>query len=185
MQVIVPVVEPPLALFEVQAESRRRHTVELLETTLGIAPEALDAVDVALLIGKLVRAMMDSEVLGVTDINQAIVAAPAVRVDDGVGRDATANNGLQRGFFAVRHDLRVDLAVALQEAEDDSLMACTATALAAHAMRAEVRLVNFHLAAPERRLAFTLFGDTLTEFAKDRDNRTMRDARQLCCISGV
>jgi hypothetical protein len=34
---------------------------------------------VALAIGELVRAMMDSEGLGVTDINQPVITAPAIR----------------------------------------------------------------------------------------------------------
>ena len=76
-------------------------------------------------------------------------------------------------FGSPARDPRVDLAVALQQAKDDGLMPCTATALTAHAMRAEVRLVNFHLAALEWRLAFTFFGDALTDFAKDRDGRAV------------
>src|SRR5215203_641548 len=47
---------------QVQVEDRHGHPVELLEPALGIAPEALDSVDVTLAIGELVRAVMDSEV---------------------------------------------------------------------------------------------------------------------------
>jgi hypothetical protein len=38
--------------------------------------------------------MIDSEVLGIADIDETVIAAPAVTVDDGVCLDATANNGL-------------------------------------------------------------------------------------------
>jgi len=101
-------VEAPLTLFQVEMEGRHGHAVELLEPALGIAPEALDAVDVTLAIGELVRAMMNSEVFRVADINQSIIAAPAVRMNDRIGRDATANNGLEGDFLAVRDDFRVD-----------------------------------------------------------------------------
>ena len=87
-------IEAPLALFQVQVEGRHGHAVELLEPPLGVAPEALDAVDVTLAVGELVRAMMDSEVLRVADIHESVVTAPAVGVDDGIGGDSAANNGL-------------------------------------------------------------------------------------------
>jgi hypothetical protein len=90
----VPVVEAPFTLFQAQMEGRHRHAVELLEATLGIAPEALDAVDVALFISELVGAMTHPEVLRIADINEPVVAALAVRVDHRIGGDATANNGL-------------------------------------------------------------------------------------------
>lgn len=44
---------------------------------------------------------------------------------------------------------------------------------------------NFDFAILKGRLALTFFGDALTNFAEDRDDRTMRDAGQLCRISGV
>ena len=143
-------IKAPLALFQVQVKSRRWHAIELLQAPPGIAPEALDAVDVTVVISKLVRAMIDSQVFSIADINKSVVAAPAVTVNDGVCQDATANNGLQGSLFAVRHDLRVDLALSLEEAEDDGLAPGTATALAAHAMRAEVRFIHFNFTVFKR-----------------------------------
>lgn len=54
-------VKAPLALFQAQVKSRRWHTVEPLQAPLGKAPEALDAVNMTLVISKLVRAVVDSE----------------------------------------------------------------------------------------------------------------------------
>ena len=90
----MPVIEAPPALFEVQVEGHHGHATELLKPSLGEAPEALYPVDMALAIGELVRAMMGSEVFRMADIHQAVVAAPAVRMDDRVGRDSAADNGL-------------------------------------------------------------------------------------------
>jgi hypothetical protein len=59
------------------------------------------------------------------------------------------------------------------------------TALASHAVRAEVRFINFDFAVLEGRLALAFFGDAPADFAKDRDDRTARDTGQMCCISGV
>lgn len=104
-----------------QVKSWRWHPIKLLEATLGVTPETLDAVDVALAGGELVGTMIDSIMFRIADIHQAIIAAPAIGMNDCFRSDATTNNGLQRGLFAVRHDLGVNLAVALQEAEDDGL----------------------------------------------------------------
>jgi hypothetical protein len=43
-------------------------------------------------------------------------------------------------------------------------------------MRVDVGLIDFYFAALERRLALALFGDTLTNFAKYRAGRAVRDA---------
>ena len=78
-------IKAPLALFQVQVKSSHGHGVELLQAAFGKAPEALDPVNVAMVINELVRAMVDSEVLRIADINQSVIAAPAIRVDDGIG----------------------------------------------------------------------------------------------------
>ena len=52
-------------------------------------------------------------------------------------------------------------------------------------MRAEVRLIDLGLAVLERRLALAFFGDAPADFAKDGDDRAMRNAGQLGRIGGV
>ncbi len=90
----MPVVEAPLALFQVQIESGRRHAIELLQPTFGIAPETLDAVDMRRASNELVLPMMDAIMFRVPDINESVITAPPVGVNDGLGSHATANNGL-------------------------------------------------------------------------------------------
>jgi hypothetical protein len=68
-----------------------RDAVELLQAMLGEAPETLDAVDVVRPAGELVLPVIDSVMLRVADIDQAVVAAPAVAVDDYLRREATAD----------------------------------------------------------------------------------------------
>src|SRR5947209_20376343 len=104
-----------------QVEGAIGNSVELLQATLGVTPEALYPVDVMRAGDELVIAVVDSEVLRVPDIDKAVVAAPAVGVDGGVNRDATANNGLKSSLFTVRHDLSVNRAVAFEDAKDDGL----------------------------------------------------------------
>ena len=104
-----------------QIESACGDSVELLKSPPGITPEALNAVDMVRASGELVCSMLDSKVLRVADINQTVVAAPAITVDDRLGCDPTATNGLYSSFPTVGHNLCIDLAVALQEAKDDGL----------------------------------------------------------------
>ena len=162
-----------------QVEGASRDAVELLEPALTVAPEAFDPVDVVRATNKLIFAMMNSEVLRVSDINQAIVTAPAVRVDDGVERDAPANNGLQSRLFAVGHDLRVNAAISLEDAEDDSLAGSAAPAFAANTTRAEVRLIHFDLARNKGRCSLTFFSNPFSDFEKDRSHAAARQLGQL------
>ena len=59
---------------------------------LGKTPEAFNAVDVGLVSNEFVPAVVDPEVLAITDINQAVVAAPAIGVDDAFQTDLAPNN---------------------------------------------------------------------------------------------
>ena len=59
--------------------------------------------------------------------------------------------------------LRVDAALAFEDAEDDRLHRRAPASLAPHATRAEVRLVDLHLAALERPAAFALVGEPLAQ----------------------
>lgn len=161
----------------------RRDSVELLQAMLGETPEALNAVDVVRATRELVLPMINSIVLRVADINEAVIAAPPVRVDNCLGSDATADNGLQSGLRAVGHDLRIDFAAPLQQPEDGCLTRGATTALASDSASAEVALVNFDLAG-EWRDPFAFFSDTLTDFEKDHRDGFTPDAGQLRDISG-
>ena len=78
--------------------------------------------------------------------------APAVRIERAAWRHMSADNGLQRGFLAVRHDSGMHLTLALVDAEHGRFAERPAPALALHAARAEVGFVHFNLAAHRRRL---------------------------------
>ena len=79
-QVRVPLVEPILPLLQVQVEGPTGDSVELLQASLSEAPETLDAVDLMLATSELILTMIDSEMLCLANINQAVITAPALRV---------------------------------------------------------------------------------------------------------
>ncbi len=128
---------------------------------------------------ELVTSMIDSVMLRVADIDQPIIAAPAVRVDGNVRRDATTNYRLKCALLAVGDDLRVHAPITLEDAEDDGLARRPAPAFAAHAASAEVTLVNLNFARGEGRGALTFFSDTAPHLEKDRGHRLPAQAGQF------
>ena len=87
---------------------------------LGQAPEAFDAVAMDGSLRELVAGMIDADV-AIAEVDQAMVAAPAIGVDDGAWVDPAADNPLQGGLRAVRDDLGIDAALPREDAEDDRL----------------------------------------------------------------
>ena len=67
--------------------------LELRQPDLCPAPEALDAVDVNGTLGELAPGMIDAEV-AIAEIDQAVVAAPAIAVDGGAGVHPAADDAL-------------------------------------------------------------------------------------------
>ena len=161
----------------------RRNPMKLLQAMLGKTPEALNAVDVVRAARELILSVIDSVMLRVTDIDQTIVTTPAITMDDCLKSNAPANNGLQRGFRAVRRNLRVDFAVTLQETEDGRLARGSATAFTSNTARAEVTFINFDLAGKWRR-TLTFFSNALTNLEKDQGDGFTSDTSQLCDIGG-
>ncbi len=47
--------------------------------------------------------MVNPKVFWVTDVNESVVATPAIGMDDGFDADMPANNGLERFSLDIRH----------------------------------------------------------------------------------
>ena len=97
------------------------HPIELLQSSLGETPEALNAIDVTAASSELVGAMIHPKMFSITHINQTVITAPTVAMDGYLRCHPTTNNGLQPGFFAIWHDLGVNLASALKQAKNRGL----------------------------------------------------------------
>lgn len=139
-------IETPLTLFQVQPEGVLGHAAELGESSLRAAPEGLDAVDVdavdvGLPVGEAVFAVPNVKMLPVAHVHEAVVSASPVRANDFLQPNAAANNSLERTCSGVWDDLGIDPSLALEDAENDGLTACSSAALAPHPTRAKVALV--------------------------------------------
>lgn len=135
-------IETVLTLLEVQGEGRLGDAVESSQGGLSVRPEALDAVDVAAVGGELILTMVDSQVLGVAQVDQAVVAPPAVGVDHALEADSAPNDILQNGFRAVGHELGVDLSVAFEDAEDRRFASRAPAASPADLFGPEIGLID-------------------------------------------
>ena len=82
-------------------------------------------------IDKLILRLVDPQVLGVTDVDQSIVASPAVGMNHAFQADLTANHLLQRDFPGIRNDLCKDLSLTLEDPEDDGFAAGSSSPFAA------------------------------------------------------
>lgn len=160
------------------------HTSESIQTGLGKAPEALDAVDMGFTSNELILPVIDAQVLAVADVNQAIVAPPAIGINDAVQGDPTADNALQRSLSAVRDDFCVDTAVAFENAEDGRFAKGPASSLALDAAGAEVRFIHLDLTR-ERRLGLAIFSDTFTDASQITINGIAVQSRQGSDLCGV
>ena len=87
-------IEAELSFLEVQLKLLSPYAVELCQAVFGVAPERLDAVDVSGASGELIVAVIDPKVLCQPQVNQPVVAWPAIGVDDAVGVSLASYDGL-------------------------------------------------------------------------------------------
>ncbi len=113
----------------------------------SISPESFDAIDVGLIPRERILSMIDSLVLSVTNIHQAIVATPAIGVDDAVQVGLSPNSLLQRGLRAIGHYLGVHAAIAFEDAEDDGFSISASSSFALDAPCSKERFIYFNLPA--------------------------------------
>lgn len=92
----------PFRFFEMKEEEFPAHAAQLEEAKLGVAPKALDPVDVVFATGELVLMVMNAPML-VAAQEQAIVTEPSLSVDGGFGKHLAFDDRLQLCPGAVLH----------------------------------------------------------------------------------
>ena len=186
VQILASVVEAELALLEVEEERVRVHPTEPRHSGLGVAPEALDAVDVVAPDGpaaELAACVVHPQVPLVAHVHQAVVALEPVGVDHRAEIDFPSNRGQNRGFRAVLHHLGVDLPVPLADAEDDGLPSGAAAGLALDAAWSEVALVDLDVPS-ERPLQLARLGHAQPQAGQQAVDRVAVEARELRDLHG-
>jgi len=85
VEIVVTVIESKLAVFKVELE---RGFVYISGFSMG--PKQLYAVDIRFTSDKFIVAVMDTGILVISKVDEAIVTTPAVRVNDAFNIDVTA-----------------------------------------------------------------------------------------------
>ena len=78
VDILVSVVKAEFAFFQMEIKSVFCQPSKAHKTRLGESPKTFNAINMRVFIGKFVVAMLHSEVLLIPQIDQAIIAAPAV-----------------------------------------------------------------------------------------------------------
>ncbi len=68
------------------------------EPSFGKGPKALYSIDMGMLVGKLIAAMLNTKVLPIAQIYQAIAATPTIRVNNAFKLHTATNHSLESGF---------------------------------------------------------------------------------------
>jgi hypothetical protein len=68
-----------------------------------------------------ISSMIHPVMLLKAEIDDPVIGAKPIGTDDGIGADLAFNDGIKRFTEAVRHDLGIDAAIALVNAEDNLL----------------------------------------------------------------
>ena len=143
-------VEPKLALFKMQEKGMRMGSAVFDKAGFGISPEPFDPIDMGLVFNELILSMIDSQVLSIADIYKAVIASPAIGVDDAVQFDLPPNSLLQRGLRAIGDYLGVHAAIAFEDAEDDCFPVSASSPFAFYAPGSKERFIYFNLPAEGR-----------------------------------
>jgi len=176
-------VESKFSFFQVQVKRMFGHAVKLGQAALCIAPERLNTIDMPLTIRKLILAMVYPKVLVKTNVHQTVIAAPAIGMNHGAGFHMAADNTLERGFGAVRHNLGIDFALTLQESEHNRFAISPATAFATNPMRTEVRFIDFYRAL-QWRFQFARISNARPNLQVNTVHRPDGNSSQFSAASG-
>src|SRR5262245_20342442 len=178
-------VESKFAFFEMQKEVFAANATALRQTRFRRTPEALNAIDVdAAAAHKDTVAMFDAEMFPVAEVHQAVVADPAIGMNDAGQGDAAANNGPQCGLFRVRDDLSINAALALEDAKHDGFAPGATAAFAANPAATEIRFVDFDRAV-HRRMLLAFPGHTNTQRMKEPVHGAATDVCELRDFGGL
>ena len=180
---LMTVIEAILRFFQVKIKRMLGHPVELHQATLGITPKALDAVDVNVASGELVVAVVDPQMLVKADIDQAVIAAPAVRVNHAGNIGLASDDGLKDDLGGIRNDFRINVLAAFEQTKDHRLLTRATAAKSANPARSKVGLIGFELTA-QRRDLLAVVGKPTANAQINGVDRAKRHAAEFGAIGG-
>ena len=122
------------------------YSMKFYQSIFSKRPKGLDPVDMAFASGKFISTMMYSIVLLITQIHQAVVTSPLIRMDNTFRRDSTPYYSLQRCFGAIWYYLGIYFSLSLKDTKDWRFSSSSTAASASNSFGSEVRFVDFDFA---------------------------------------
>src|SRR6188768_4322549 len=180
IEIIMAMIKTKFGFFQVQVKSMRKHAIELSQMPFCKAPERFDTVNMPLTIGKFILSMVNPEVFVKTNINQSVIASPAIGMNDRIRRYMTTDNGLQRHFRTIRNNFRINFSLPLEHTKNNRFPIGSTTSFSSHALSAKIRFIDLYRAL-QWRFKLTISGNLLPYFKVNTVDRSHRNIRQLRC----
>ena len=154
-------IKPKLTFFQMKIKSLSLYAPEAYQTSFGISPKTLYAIDMAIFIGKFIVTMVDSIMFLVTEIYQTVIPSPTVRMNNTFGIHAATDDALQSDLGAIRDNLCINLPLPFEESKNYCFSSSATTSEPSDSASAKVTFINLNLAG-NRRFYFTGKGNSLS-----------------------
>ena len=145
-------IKPKLTLLQMQSKSMFGNTIELRQAALCKTPEGFNTVNMTAAFDKLIVAMINPKVFAKANIHQAIVATPAIGIDDAQRVGFTSDNRLQSTFRRIWNNLRINLITTFKQAKDNGFVASTAATFATHSAWTKIGFIGLQFTTQWRPL---------------------------------
>ena len=154
------VIETPFGFLEVGKEGIGADAAQSGQTGFGVAPERLNAIDVASSPGEFIGAVVNPIML-VAFENQAVVSAPTVGENDAFvdRRDIPLNHLEEFSFRTIGQGGTDDSSASFEKADNRDFPRCSTPPDAANPSRSEVAFIHFHTPGKRRRLGICQFNN--------------------------
>ena len=172
-------IKSKFTFFQVQSKGTFADAPELIEPPFGDGPEVLNAVNMAASVGKFIVSMFNAIVLLITKVYQAVIALKSIRIDRRADIDLLPYNGHQRALRAVSDNLRIHLAAAFDQAENDVFSLGSAAPCPTHSTRSKVAFIDLNFTDVKRTLLLAIFGNPYSDFIKNSINGLSRKTCQF------
>ena len=175
-------IKTKFGFFQVKIKSTLRHAIEFCQTSFCETPERFDTVNMAFAIDKLTIPVMNPEMLIKADIDQSIITTPSIRMDHGIWRYMSADNGLQRCFRTIRNNLCIHFALALKHTKDNCFAISATASFTSKTLCAKVGSIDLYRTL-QRGFKLTALGNSLSYFKINGIDGSDRNTGQLGCAS--
>lgn len=138
-------VESKFGFFQMQIKHFFTNTFHLAQSQLGISPKRFNAINVGLVISKLVTTMPNTIMFRITPIYKSVISTPTSRVDNTIQAYFTPYYTLRSTFPGIGNGLCINPAVPFEKTKDNRLATCATTTFATDTLWSKIRFISFNM----------------------------------------